>query len=532
MKTIVLSIFLLIQSSLFAVIYTTSSDGDWTDASTWDANGSPGSYWGAADQVIINHDVILNQNVGYAGSLEITAGNSLSSTNRNIALNNGASLTSVGNLTVNNLTLNSTSNGTISGTLVVDNNLVVGNGSTLICSNVTEVGNKFTNNGGNVTFNDETTIDGNLENNNGTITFNSNSTINGNVTNNNASAVLNFNADTEITGFIKLNSSSTLNMASGVEANVGGNFTANSGSTFYNEGRINVDGNFTNNGGTIQNDGITDIAGNFTQNGGTFTNDGVMVVEGNFRVNGGGTVNGSGLLRTNNITNYGTISGSNDICGLDDSTNPSTTGGGAVSGSTTYCTESASAALPIDLAFFNAEKHLGYVHFSWKTYSEINNDYFQIEWSENGATFKVLKQIKGAGNSNYPLNYEWSTSEQEVSNGYFRLKQVDFDGKYSYSKTVSINSSASSIKNGTFSLYPNPLVGQKLKVDVNDFEVATYKAEVVDLKGQVLSAKIFTVSEKNVRRTYEVEHLILPKGVYFVRIQGDHFYEMQRLIVD
>lgn len=530
MKYLVLTVLFLLKTSLFAIVYTTTSDGDWTDASTWDANGSPGSYWGATDQVIINHDVILNQNVGYAGSLEITTGNSLSSTTRNIALYNGANLTSIGNLTVNNLTLNSASNGAVSGTLVVDNNLVVGSGSSLVCSNVTEVRNKFTNNGGTVTFNNETTIDGNLENNNGTITFNDNSTINGNVDNNNSSAVLNFNADTDISGYVKLNSSSTLNMASGVEANVGGNFTANSGSTFNNEGRINVDGNFTNNGGTIQNDGIVDIAGNFTQNGGVFTNDGVMVVEGNFRVNGGGTVNGSGLIRTNSITNYGTISGSNDICGLDDSTNPSTSGGGAVSGSTTYCTESASAALPIDLAFFNAEMHLGYVHFSWKTYSEINNDYFQIEWSENGESFKVLKQIEGAGNSNKPINYEWSISEQEVSGGYFRLKQVDFDGKYSYSEVISNQKKNNLEKN--ILIYPNPNLGEALYISINNLAQESYQIEILNNNGHLVKEiKLANTNKEYFSDINLIEGQTLSKGIYLIRVSNSTETTFNKLII-
>ena len=204
MKYFILTVLILIQSSLFAITYTTVSNGDWTNSSTWDANGAPGNYWGASDQVIINHNVNLNQNVGYAGSIQITAGNSLTGLSNNIALYNGASITSAGDLSVNNLTLNSTSNGSITGELIVNNNLVVGSGSTLTCTNTVEVRNNFTNNGGIVVFNDVTEINGNVQNNNGEITFNSSAIIGGNVDNNNASAVLNFNADIDITGYLTL----------------------------------------------------------------------------------------------------------------------------------------------------------------------------------------------------------------------------------------------------------------------------------------------------------------------------------------
>lgn len=531
MKILITKLFFILSYGLFATTFTTVSNGDWNDNSTWDANGKPGTYWGTSDQVVINHTINLDQNVGYAGSLTINSSGSLSSTNRNVALYNGASIIANGNLTVNNLTLNATSNGSITAPLEVDNNLVVGTNSTLICTNTVDVNNKFTNNGGVVTFNNATYIDGNLENNDGTITFNGPTIVNGNVDNNNSNAVLNVNNDIDISGNVKLNSSSELNIVDGAEMNVDGNFTANSGTSANIDGRLNVDGNFTNNGGEIENNGVVDISGNFTQNGGTFTNNGVMLVNGNFRVNGGGTVNGTGILRTDNITNYGTISGSNDICGLDDATATSTAGGGAYSGGTTYCTESAAAALPIELAYFKASFKDHVVYFEWKTLSETNNNFFTIEFSADGENFKPIAKELGAGNSTKEILYSKSLIDASIKKGYFRLKQTDFDGKFTYSKEVFIEHRKSNL-NDKISVYPNPNPGQQLFVELEDVSSGSYRIDLLNSSGVRINSKDIAIEEFT---TYTEINLLdretLPKGVYFVRISSFEEVTIKKVIV-
>ena len=81
--------------------------------------------------------------------------------------------------------------------------------------------------------------------------------------------------------------------------------------------------------------------------------------------------------------------------------------------------------LPVELAYFKVEENNNKLLFKWKTYSEINNDYFIIEKLENGKTITV-GYLMGYGTTNTEKYYEYVT---DLLEGYFRLTQVDFDGK-------------------------------------------------------------------------------------------------------
>tara|TARA_B100000809_G_scaffold148705_1_gene146177 strand:- start:890 stop:2998 length:2109 start_codon:yes stop_codon:yes gene_type:complete len=107
--------------------------------------------------------------------------------------------------------------------------------------------------------------------------------------------------------------------------------------------------------------------------------------------------------------------------------------------------------LPITLVNFSgvALKN-GHNRINWTTSSEINNDYFELEKSENGIDFELVTTQNGAGNSTSTLRYfDYDKSEKEIT--YYRLKQVDFDGRFSYSVIISVTNSAKEFK-----IYPNP----------------------------------------------------------------------------
>ncbi|MCB9174114.1 MAG: hypothetical protein H6589_05855 [Flavobacteriales bacterium] len=119
----------------------------------------------------------------------------------------------------------------------------------------------------------------------------------------------------------------------------------------------------------------------------------------------------------------------------------------------TLASITAANPLPVKLISFDATLLKNNVWFSWKTETEINNDYFTIERSTDLKNWESIKEIRGAGNSNYTLSY--STVDQNPLEGisYYRLKQTDFNGEYSYSDIQVINNKG--IKD--ISLYPNPV---------------------------------------------------------------------------
>jgi len=109
--------------------------------------------------------------------------------------------------------------------------------------------------------------------------------------------------------------------------------------------------------------------------------------------------------------------------------------------------------LPIELLSFNTTETSNHsVKIEWQTASEINNDYFTIERSKNGFEWEEIKRINGAGNSSSLLNYTTIDVSPYLGTSYYRLKQTDFDGRFSYSKIVAVNIESFN----TVLIYPNP----------------------------------------------------------------------------
>jgi len=113
--------------------------------------------------------------------------------------------------------------------------------------------------------------------------------------------------------------------------------------------------------------------------------------------------------------------------------------------------------LPVELLFFTASPvDNKEVLCIWKTASEINNDYFTVERSIDGINFQKTGIVDGSGNSSAVLNYSFTDKHPYMATSYYRLRQTDFNGTYSYSQVVAVRifENASDIL-----VYPNPSNG-------------------------------------------------------------------------
>ena len=109
--------------------------------------------------------------------------------------------------------------------------------------------------------------------------------------------------------------------------------------------------------------------------------------------------------------------------------------------------------LPIELLNFSATQlDNESVSLDWQTATEINNDYFTIERSENGLDWNELYKIDGAGNSSDLLSYSRTDKHPLMGLSYYRLKQTDLDGEFEYSKMISVNV----IDMNNLQIFPNP----------------------------------------------------------------------------
>lgn len=176
----------------------------------------------------------------------------------------------------------------------------------------------------------------------------------------------------------------------------------------------------------------------------------------------------------------------------------------------TLASTTANNPLPVTLLSFRAAKLNNYVDINWSTSSEINNDYFTIERSSNGEDFETIGTVKGAGNSNAFLDYYFNDEQPLKGVSYYRLKQTDFDGKYSHSDIAPIFFGETAAH---FTVYPNPSNGELLKIALNSEEqFATVKVDILNLLGE----RIFSQSFSNTPSLLQFENKLLP-GVYSLR---------------
>jgi hypothetical protein len=166
--------------------------------------------------------------------------------------------------------------------------------------------------------------------------------------------------------------------------------------------------------------------------------------------------------------------------------------------------------LPIELVSFNCSSiNKNTNGLSWVTASESNNDYFAIERSTDGINFEQIAKQAGAGNSVTTLNYFFKDDNSLKGISYYRLKQVDFDGKFSYSEICSLTNNG----DGNISFYPNP-VKNTLTIDY-DFSDKP-KANIItvtDVMGKLVQVN-YSFSDSKV----SLDCSSLAEGIYFLKV--------------
>jgi hypothetical protein len=116
--------------------------------------------------------------------------------------------------------------------------------------------------------------------------------------------------------------------------------------------------------------------------------------------------------------------------------------------------------LPVELLTFMATDQLKSVKLDWTTASETDNDYFSVERSLDGEFWSEIGQVKGSGTTTSVTAYTFTDHHPVVGYQYYRLRQVDFDGEFEYSKVILV------LRNGdssfTLEVYPVPLTSEEL----------------------------------------------------------------------
>ena len=165
--------------------------------------------------------------------------------------------------------------------------------------------------------------------------------------------------------------------------------------------------------------------------------------------------------------------------------------------------------MPVNLIYFTAQWQNDIENIAvldWQTASEQNNSHFEIEQSFDGVEFRKVGEIQGNGTSlktNYYVFTDILINEPAfIGEVYYRLKQLDYDGKFAYSPIEILHKNSANLNSESFQLFPNPAndgIIQASKID--DYKVYNMQAILV----------------KEFSQTAIMQVADLPSGIYLVQ---------------
>lgn len=178
----------------------------------------------------------------------------------------------------------------------------------------------------------------------------------------------------------------------------------------------------------------------------------------------------------------------------------------------------AASTFPVGLLYFraNVEEDLS-VKLDWATGNEINNSHFEVERSVDAYVFESIATVLGAGNSEVEIQYDARDQQPLPGISYYRLKQTDFDGTYTYHSIIQVNIEETDPYKVRMEAYPNPAV-DKVAVTLSASQGMDGKISVFSLSGQLMLETGFPirpgVNQKELLLTY------LTPGIYVIDVSG------------
>ncbi len=168
--------------------------------------------------------------------------------------------------------------------------------------------------------------------------------------------------------------------------------------------------------------------------------------------------------------------------------------------------------LPVELTRFNGTADGCNIHVSWSSSSEEDFSHYELERSNDGRTFELAESVKGSG-SITGGHYFFNDNKAGIDN-YYRLKMIDYDLTYEYSKIIQVNSDCDIVKQ--IIAFPNPVGDDVLNIKVETKRAADELVKLVDITGR----EIFTqkLALKEGINTFQLDVSELPARIYFIKV--------------
>jgi len=176
--------------------------------------------------------------------------------------------------------------------------------------------------------------------------------------------------------------------------------------------------------------------------------------------------------------------------------------------------------LPIELISFTAVAQQAEVKLAWSTASELNNDSFTVQRSQDAEQWQDVIKVKGAINSNERIDYETLDGLPFTGVSYYRLKQTDLDGQYSYSSVRRVEIT----ELFQLKVYPNPSTG-KFTISTG-FELQPENIKLYNMIGQEMQVSLDKTNGSTVL------NINLPKGIYILNVARGYWRQSIRVVIE
>lgn len=153
--------------------------------------------------------------------------------------------------------------------------------------------------------------------------------------------------------------------------------------------------------------------------------------------------------------------------------------------------------LDIELSSFQANLQEGQVAIEWVTASELNNNYFVVQRSQDGMNWTDIAELDGADNSSVQQTYSVLDVKPFLGISYYRLKQVDFNGDEEVFDPAAVNNS-DALVDKEIVVFPSPSGGSQITIYLNDYDLDRARIYIHGLSGQILFERELNVSDGNI----------------------------------
>ncbi|MBK9097716.1 MAG: T9SS type A sorting domain-containing protein [bacterium] len=184
--------------------------------------------------------------------------------------------------------------------------------------------------------------------------------------------------------------------------------------------------------------------------------------------------------------------------------------------------------VPVELTSFTASSNGNEVELSWTTATELNNQGFQVERMTAGGSFEQVGFVAGFGTTTEPKAYSYVDTKLEEGSYTYRLKQLDFDGTYTYSSEVSVEVEIP-LEYTLEQNYPNPF-NPATTIKYAIAEDGFVKLAVYNMLGEEVATIVNNIQKAG---RYEVNFNAsgLSSGVYVYRIETTNFTSSKKLML-